>query len=296
MTLNKNFKKVSIVGGTHGNELTGVYLVKKWQNNLKPVTRASFETTLLLANVEAIDECRRYIETDLNRCFTNELLSSSKNNSHELKRAKEINAILGPKGSDSASDIILDLHNTTAHMELTLIYSQKDPFTLGLLSFLSSNPLVRLYYMPENIGDSPYLPSVGKRDICIEVGAQPHGTLLPDKFFPTEKLVENTLDYIESYNCGSNNSEIREVTVYTHQHSVDYPRDENGQINAMIHPELQGKDYLPLTPNSPMFITFDGESIYYEGTETVYPVFINEKAYYEKKIAFSVTTKSIERF
>ncbi len=296
MALNKIFKKVSIVGGTHGNELTGIFLVKKWLKNIESISRPSFDTKLILANVEAIDACRRYIETDLNRCFSNELLNSSQNNSLEERRAKEINTILGPKGSESASDIILDLHNTTANMDITLIYSQKDAFTLGLLSFLSSEPLVKLYYMPEAVDDSPYLPSVGKRDICIEVGAQPHGTLLPDKFFPTEKLVINALDYIESHNNGNSKPILRELSVYTHHYNVDYPRDESGQINAMIHPELQGSDYMPLHPNAPMFITFDGESINYDGKETVYPVFINEKAYYEKQIAFSVTTKTIERF
>ena len=35
----------------------------------------------------------------------------------------------------------------------------------------------------------------------------------------------------------------------------------------------------------------DGENIYYEGNDIVYPVFIGEAAYKEKKIAMSFTKK-----
>ncbi len=59
----------------------------------------------------------------------------------------------------------------------------------------------------------------------------------------------------------------------------------------MIHPQLQFKDYKPLHPGNPMFITFDGKDIFYEGDSTTYPVFINEVAYYEKGIAMYLTRK-----
>ena len=38
-------------------------------------------------------------------------------------------------------------------------------------------------------------------------------------------------------------------------------------------------------------LTFDGQEILYEGTSTVYPIFINEAAYYEKGIAMCLTQK-----
>lgn len=44
-------------------------------------------------------------------------------------------------------------------------------------------------------------------------------------------------------------------------------------------------------PGDPVFITLDGETIPLGGDWTVYPVFINEAAYYEKKEAFAKTTK-----
>lgn len=54
---------------------------------------------------------------------------------------------------------------------------------------------------------------------------------------------------------------------------------------------LQDKDFLPLRPGDPIFQTFSGEEILYQGHATIYPVFINEAAYYEKKIAFNKTEK-----
>lgn len=53
---------------------------------------------------------------------------------------------------------------------------------------------------------------------------------------------------------------------------------------------LQDCDWEPLNPGDPMFQTFDGKTIYYQGPGTVYPTFINEAAYYEKQQAF-VTTR-----
>ena len=49
-------KKLAITGGTHGNELTGVYLVKKWQKSPELVERSSFTTVTQLMNQQAIKE------------------------------------------------------------------------------------------------------------------------------------------------------------------------------------------------------------------------------------------------
>ena len=49
-----------------------------------------------------------------------------------------------------------------------------------------------------------------------------------------------------------------------------------------------------------LFRTFDGKDILYEGEadgrESVWPIFINEPAYYEKDIAMSLTVKSVEEW
>ena len=46
---------------------------------------------------------------------------------YEVRRAQELNTLLGPKGSAGAMDLVCDLHNTTANMGLSLIsYSAQD--------------------------------------------------------------------------------------------------------------------------------------------------------------------------
>lgn len=46
-----------------------------------------------------------------------------------------------------------------------------------------------------------------------------------------------------------------------------------------------------MNPGDPVFLTLDGKTIPLGGDCTVYPVFINEAAYYEKKEAFAKTAK-----
>ncbi|KAM7394330.1 hypothetical protein PAMP_021142 [Pampus punctatissimus] len=97
---------VAICGGTHGNELSGVYIVREMQKR-KVGKAGSVSVTTVLTNPLAVDACRRYIDTDLNRCFTNALLSAPITDStpFELRRAQELNALLGPKGSQEAVDL-----------------------------------------------------------------------------------------------------------------------------------------------------------------------------------------------
>lgn len=64
---------VAVCGGTHGNELTGVYIVREMQKQ-KLEKVGSVSITPVLTNPKALDVGRRYTEMDLNRCFTDALL------------------------------------------------------------------------------------------------------------------------------------------------------------------------------------------------------------------------------
>lgn len=52
----RKLERVAIVGGTHGCELTGAYLVKKFERCPKLIRRETFETVTLLANPRAFLE------------------------------------------------------------------------------------------------------------------------------------------------------------------------------------------------------------------------------------------------
>lgn len=109
------------------------------------------------------------------------------------------------------------------------------------------------------------------------------------------------------------------MEVYRTVRHVDYPRDpSNDKITAAIHPQLQvgrrqsddrhpsegnvcsnathfslngqDQDFKLLREGDPVFLTFSGETLKHEGDE-LHPFFINECAYYEKRIAFHLGRK-----
>lgn len=55
---------------------------------------------------------------------------------YELRRARELNAQLGPKGSQEAVDLLCDIHNTTANMGLCLIFYTSDWLTLHIYKYI----------------------------------------------------------------------------------------------------------------------------------------------------------------
>jgi aspartoacylase len=61
----------------------------------------------------------------------------------------------------------------------------------------------------------------------------------------------------------------------------------------MVHPEIQDRHYPLLHPGDPLFLTFDGETLPYEGPEPRHAVFINEAAYYEKGFAMALARKRV---
>jgi len=124
----------------------------------------------------------------------------------------------------------------------------------------------------------------------VEVGPQPQGVLRADILDQMRKMIKHALDFIQNFNEGKEFPPCA-IEVYKIMEKVDYPRNENGDIAAIIHPNLQDQDWKPLHPGDPVFLTLDGQIIPLGGDGTVYPVFVNEAAYYEKREAFAKTTK-----
>ncbi|XP_048066272.1 uncharacterized protein LOC125280015 [Megalobrama amblycephala] len=132
-------KRVAIFGGTHGNEMSGIMLVNMWIENAAEIERNRLVTKPFISNPRAVEKCTRYINTDLNRAFTPENLSAPdvEGLPYEVRRAKEINQMFGPKGSSDAYDVIFDLHNTTSNMGSTLILeSSTDLFNLQMVHYI----------------------------------------------------------------------------------------------------------------------------------------------------------------
>jgi len=152
------------------------------------------------------------------------------------------------------------------------------------------------------------LPSVGKHGMTFEVGAVPWGVVDGAVYQKTRWLVLAALEYVEAHNAALAREPPgpwRETSVQVHAfvNAVDYPRDErDGEIAGIIHPHLQGKDFQPLKRGDPAFLSVDGQTsipftpkrsleVEPEEEEQLYPFFINEAAYYEKKVAFMLARR-----
>lgn len=284
-------QRVVLVGGTHGNELTGVYLVKKFQQSPNLLDRSSLNCTTLLANPKAIAANCRYVDRDLNRCFANNDLANAQLTGYENQRAREIAAQFGPKEQPNI-DLIIDLHSTTSNMGLTIFPSSKHPFNLRLTAYLSQlDPAVRVTCGFQCNQDSSVLRSLSPFGCTIEVGAIAQGILDARLLQQTEMLVHAILNYLDAINQGTPFPVPSSLTVYQAISVIHYPQNSLGELQAVIHPQLQFKDYEPLQNGAPMFLSFTGESIHYQEKTVVYPIFINEAAYYEENIALILTEK-----
>jgi len=75
--------------------------------------------------------------------------------------------------------------------------------------------------------------------------------------------------------------------------SLDYPRDEKGYIDGLIHPERINQDWKMIKKGDPLFLDSKGKIHKYDGDHLIWPVFIGEVAYKEKKIAMIYTKKEV---
>ncbi|XP_061839995.1 N-acyl-aromatic-L-amino acid amidohydrolase (carboxylate-forming) B-like [Nerophis lumbriciformis] len=286
--------RFAVCGGTHGNEMTGVHVVRQMEKNkVDKVGNAS--VMAVLSNPDAVKECRRYIEKDLNRCFTYAMLSAplGPSSTQEMKRAHELNALLGPKGSPEAVDLICDLHNTTSNTGPCFILCKVDWIVMHICKYVQSKALhwpVAIIQMDADESETYSLDTVGKHGFSLEVGPQPTGVVRADIYNMVKEILELILEWLQKFNSGFI-FEGGQLEAFNWTKTIDYPRDPTtNEITAAIHPQLQDNDFKLLRPGDPIFLSFTGETITHQG-EAAYPFFVNECAYYEKKIAFHLAEK-----
>uniref|UniRef100_A0A3B3V238 N-acyl-aromatic-L-amino acid amidohydrolase n=1 Tax=Poecilia latipinna TaxID=48699 RepID=A0A3B3V238_9TELE len=280
--------RAAVCGGTHGNELSGVYLVREM---LKPENRKEdggpASLLMLLSNPRAVQQCTRYVDTDLNRCFTHATLNgpASEGAPYEIFRARELNNLLGPKGSRAAVDLICDLHNTTANMGLCFIaYSDCDWVCLHIFRHLQKqmpDTPMRFIHFDVSTKESYSLDSIGKHgfgEFLPFIGPQPHGCIKSNIYTAMREGVQHMRDWVSCFNSGESNVSMAQLPVC------------RGFKTSKCFLS-QDRDFCLLRPGEPLFQTFSGETVKYQGAEALYAFFINECAYYKKGIALSLARK-----
>lgn len=275
---------VAIVGGTHGNELHGIYFVDEFTNNEVAENMKELYPTItiksIIANPGAVAAIgtgagRRYCDVDLNRCFLMKDLADPSVTTIEGLRAKELDRELGPKSSPNPNmDFIFDVHSSTSNTGVLLCFHPEDKFSWQVAAYLQSkHPDLSTSLWAA--GEVPLLPSIARSGMTVEVGPIAHSTANSALYHKTKEVLNDALQYIEMHNLWVAREQRVEslqqsvkVQFYERVASVGFPRDAMGRISALIHPLLQGRHELmggvTIKKGSPVFQTLrSGEDIYY---------------------------------
>jgi aspartoacylase len=283
-------RSVLVVGGTHGNERTGIALVEQWAGDPSFLARPSLATDLLLANPAAAELNRRYLDRDLNRCFSAGDLADPTLDGYENRRARELSRRCRPEGRPRY-DLIVDLHTSTANMGVTLI-TDTDPVNLKLAHAARRRmPRARIYAFGPETHIHTSLRVLARHAVGVEVGPIAQGVLRHDALERTREAVAALLDGADEANRTGFPDAGAGVEVFLHRRTVPFPQNGRGGMAAVVHRELEGRDFQALHPGDPVFMGMDGTAVPYDGVEALYPVFVNEAAYYAVGSAFSLTER-----
>ncbi|MDH5434902.1 MAG: aspartoacylase [Gammaproteobacteria bacterium] len=280
----KKHNSVVIIGGTHGNEITGVHWLKNWPKNRSYNAFNDLTIETLLSNEAAIKQNKRYLDHDLNRCFKLTDLNDQSANSREQQLAKVINQKYGPKGNPK-TDFMIDLHTSTANMQTNLVLIKLDDFHIKLAAFLKKQiPDLVVTSEANLMSDHHFVCSIANKSAVVEVGPVPQGALDGEVYSKTDKAVIKCLEFYQSYQKDGSLDIAEEFEVMSYYEKLYFPLDENGDIAATVHPDLIGKAYPKICSGDPIFRDFQGNDIVYQREDT-HAAFINEAAYYDQKIA-----------
>ena len=292
MTGTNTLNKVAIVGGTHGNEFSGIYLLRKWRETPQLIQRDSFTVETVFANPKAFEENKRYLDCDMNRQFGNDDLINPELANYEQSRAKAINAQLGPKGN-AKTDFIIDLHNTTSNMGPSLILLQTDTFNRQLGAYVSAKMPDAVIVLEDHVAvhEHCFLSSITEQGVIVEIGPQPQSVIRQDVLDWMEEMTGHILDFVDLYNRNALPALPASYEAYKYHETLKLPENEQGERIGMVHRNVQDADFKVLRHGDPIFTLFDGQEICWQGDYEAYPHFINEAAYYDNNLAMSLAKK-----
>ena len=282
-------RPVLIIGGTHGNERTGPWIIGRCKADPLLLGPAAPPVDHVIGNPAAVARNRRYLERDLNRCFTPELLEDPTDSSVEVRRARTLLEQLGPAGAEP-HQLVIDLHTTTASMGACLVLGGRRPTDLALAACAQEQCGLPIYIYESDPCETGFLVNGWPCAVTIEVGPVAQGIVDPLVAEQTLETLRVVLACATSIANGSRKAPER-VLVHGHITGLDLPKDAQGNPIASIHPERARRDWQAIGPGAPLFLGADDVVYRYSGAEVMYPVFINEAAYGEKGIAMNLARR-----
>ncbi len=290
--------RVLVVAGTHGNERNAPWLLQQWRQRPELLQRHGLDVQLEIGNPEAFAAQRRYIERDLNRTFLPELLADPSQQGVEVQRARQLLERFGP-GGPAACPVALDLHSTTAAMGNSLVVYGRRPGDLALAAAIQHRLGLPIYLHEADAFQVGYLVERWPCGLVIEVGPVAQGLVTASICLQSQLSLEAALASLAEARVGRLRLPAS-LIVHRHCGSIDLPRNAGGDAIATLDPSLQGRDWQSLGVGDPIFALADGSRLRLgdlhadQGERSAarrWPVFINEAAYGEKGIAFSLTER-----
>ena len=283
--------QVLLVAGTHGNETNGIWLFDEWKKSPLLINTHGIQTFNVIGNPEAKKAGKRYIHQDLNRSFKEKSFLLLNSSNFEERRASELVDLYGESGVNPCQ-IALDFHTTTASMGSCLVVYGRRDADLALASLIQSQLGLPIYLHESDQNQTGFLVESWPCGLVVEIG--PVGqNLLNSRIVSQTKLILETLmeqiDKIMNFNLFFPDK----LVIHRHIKSIDFPRDEEGNIIGYVHSARQSKDWQEINKDDELFHKLSGEIISFEEDESYIPVFINEAAYIEKNIAMSFTKREL---
>jgi len=286
--------QVLLVAGTHGNEINGIWLFEEWEKSSFLINTYGIKTYKENGNPEAKKAGKRYIHNDLNRSFQEGSFLSSNASNFEGSRANELVNLYGEAG-ENPCQIALDFHTTTASMGSCLVVYGRRDADLALASLIQNQLGLPIYLHESDQKQKGFLVESWPCGLVIEIGPIGQGLLNSRIISQTKLILETLMEQIH---------QVQNLTFYfpekliIHRHikSIDFPRDEQGNIDGYVHALRQSKDWQEVKKNDELFFKLNEETIRFEEDEPYVPVFINEAAYLEKNIAMSFTKRELWDF
>jgi len=147
-------KTLAVFCGVHGNEKAGIYAVNKVLDSIDIKRGVVF---FVFANLKAIEENKRFIDKNLNRCF----FDDQKGTSYEEGRAKDLIEIL------KMSDALLDVHASNNPETIPFIITDNG---FDVVSSMNFKIIAKGFDKLEPGSTDEYMKSKGKIGICLECG------------------------------------------------------------------------------------------------------------------------------
>jgi len=283
--------QVLLVAGTHGNEINGIWLFEQSKKSSFLINTHGIKTCKVIGNPEAKKAGQRYVHSDLNRSFKEESFLLLNSSNVEERRANQLVKLYGISG-DNPCQIALDFHTTTASMGSCLIVYGRREADLALAALIQNKLGLPIYLHESDKKQTGFLVESWPCGLVVEIGPVGQGILNSKIIFQTKLILENLLEQIQKVK-NLNFLFPEKLIIHRHIKSIDFPRDEEGQIDGYVHSLRQSKNWQPLKKNDELFYKFNGETIKFVEDEPYIPVFINEAAYMEKNIAMSFTKREL---